>query len=89
MSRLWKTIRHDSQTSTDFISNKRVDISTFIRKDISGWDCEGDWGFGTVVAILCVYKKLGAVKREVEVKSKKKGKLTIQCDEMRSFICRQ
>jgi len=30
-----------------------VDRSTFIRKDISGWDCEGDWGFGTVVAILC------------------------------------
>ena len=31
-------------------------------------------------------KKLGAVKREVEVKSKKKGKLTIQCDEMWSFV---
>ena len=44
------------------------------------------WGFGTVVTILCVYKKLGAVKREVEVKSKKKGKLTIQCDEMWSFV---
>jgi hypothetical protein len=36
-----------------------------------------------------VNKKLGGVKREVEVKSKKKGKLTIQCDEMRSFICGQ
>jgi hypothetical protein len=35
-----------------------------------------------------VNKKLGAVKKEVEVKSKKKGKLTIQCDEMRSFICK-
>ena len=35
-----------------------------------------------------VNKKLGAIKREVEVKSKKKRKLTIQCDEMRSFICR-
>jgi len=33
-----------------------------------------------------VNKKLGAVKREVEVKSKKKGKLTIQCDEMWSFV---
>jgi hypothetical protein len=32
-----------------------------------------------------VNKKLGAVKREVEVKSKKKGKLTIQCDEMWLF----
>jgi hypothetical protein len=39
-----------------------------------------------VVTILCVYKKLGAVKKEVEVKSKKKGKLTIQCDEMWSFV---
>ena len=29
-----------------------------------------------------VNKKLGAVKRQVEVKSKKKGKLIIQCDEM-------
>jgi insertion element IS1 protein InsB len=33
-----------------------------------------------------VNKKLGAVKRELEVKSKKKGKLTIQCDEMWSFV---
>ena len=33
-----------------------------------------------------VNKKLGAVKREVEVKSKKKGKLTIQCDEIWSFV---
>jgi IS1 family transposase len=33
-----------------------------------------------------VNKKLGAVKKEVEVKSKKKGKLTIQCDEMWSFV---
>ena len=33
-----------------------------------------------------VNKKLGAVKREVEVKSKKKGKLTIQCDKMWSFV---
>jgi insertion element IS1 protein InsB len=33
-----------------------------------------------------VNKKLGAVKREVEVKSKKKEKLTIQCDEMWSFV---
>jgi hypothetical protein len=29
-----------------------------------------------------VNKKLGAVKRQVEVKSKKKGKLIIECDEM-------
>ena len=28
-----------------------------------------------------VNKKLGSVKRELEVKLKKKGKLTIQCDE--------
>src|SRR4028118_73886 len=86
MSRLCQTICHDSQTSTDFRINKRVDRSTFIRKDISGWDCEGDWGFVTVVAILCVYQKLGAIKIEVEVKSKKKGQLTIQCDEMWSFV---
>ena len=33
-----------------------------------------------------VNQKLGAVKREVEVKSKKRGKLTIQCDEMWSFV---
>ena len=33
-----------------------------------------------------VNKKLGAVKRPVEVKSKKRGKLTIQCDEMWSFV---
>ena len=33
-----------------------------------------------------VNKKLGAVKRELEVKSKKKGKLTTQCDEMWSFV---
>jgi len=33
-----------------------------------------------------VNKKLGAVKREVKVKSKKKGKLTIHCDEMWSFV---
>jgi hypothetical protein len=33
-----------------------------------------------------VNKKLGSVKRELEVKSKKKGKLTIQCDEMWSFV---
>src|SRR4028118_980769 len=33
-----------------------------------------------------VNKKLGAVKRQVEVKSKKNGKLTIQCDEMWSFV---
>jgi IS1 family transposase len=33
-----------------------------------------------------VNKKLGAVKREVGVKSKKKGKLTIQCDEMCPFV---
>jgi insertion element IS1 protein InsB len=33
-----------------------------------------------------VNNKLGAVKREVEVKSKKKVKLTIQCDEMWSFV---
>jgi hypothetical protein len=33
-----------------------------------------------------VNKKLGVVKREVEVKSKKKGKLTIQGDEMWSFV---
>jgi IS1 family transposase len=33
-----------------------------------------------------VNKKLGAIKRQVEVKSKKKGKLTIQCDEMWSFV---
>src|SRR5919202_225598 len=32
---------------------------------------------------------LGAVKRQVEVKSKNQGQLTIQCDEMRSFICRK
>ena len=85
MSRLWKTIRHDSQTSTDFISNKRVDRQTFIRKDISGWDCEGDWVSERWLQYY-VNKKLGAVKREVEVKSKKKGKLTIQGDEMCSFV---
>ena len=33
-----------------------------------------------------VNKKLGAVNRQVEVKSKKKGKLIIQCDEMGSFV---
>ncbi|MCT7950275.1 IS1 family transposase [Ancylothrix sp. C2] len=33
-----------------------------------------------------VNRKLEAVKREVQVKSKKKGKLTIQCDEMWSFV---
>ena len=33
-----------------------------------------------------VNKKLGAVKREVEVKPKKKGKLRIKCDEMWSFV---
>ena len=33
-----------------------------------------------------VNKKLGAVKRELEVKSKKRGQLTIQCDEMWSFV---
>ncbi len=33
-----------------------------------------------------VNKKLGAVKRQVEVKSKKKGKLIIQSDEMWSFV---
>jgi insertion element IS1 protein InsB len=33
-----------------------------------------------------VNKKLGAVQRQVKVKSKKKGKLTIQCDEMWSFV---
>ncbi|MEG4280879.1 IS1 family transposase [Microcoleus sp. MON1_C1] len=33
-----------------------------------------------------VNKKLRAVKRKVEVKSKKKGNLTIQCDEMWSFV---
>jgi IS1 family transposase/transposase-like protein len=33
-----------------------------------------------------VNKKLGAVNRKVEVKSKKKGKLIIQCDEMWSFV---
>jgi IS1 family transposase len=33
-----------------------------------------------------VNKKLGAVKRQVEVKSKKKGQLIIQCDEMWSFV---
>jgi insertion element IS1 protein InsB len=33
-----------------------------------------------------VNKKLGTVKREVEVKSKKKGKLTIHCDKMWSFV---
>ncbi len=33
-----------------------------------------------------VNKKLGAVKRQLEMKSKKKGKLTIQCDEMWSFV---
>ncbi len=33
-----------------------------------------------------VNQKLRAVKRELEVKSKKKGKLTIQCDEMWSFV---
>jgi IS1 family transposase len=32
------------------------------------------------------YKKLGAVKRQVEMKLKKRGKLTIQCDEMWSFV---
>jgi IS1 family transposase len=33
-----------------------------------------------------VNQKLGAVKRELKVKSKKKGQLTIQCDEMWSFV---
>jgi insertion element IS1 protein InsB len=33
-----------------------------------------------------VNKKLGAVKRQVELKSKKKGKLIIECDEMWSFV---
>ena len=33
-----------------------------------------------------VNQKLGAVKRELKVKSKKKGKLTIQCDEMWYFV---
>ena len=33
-----------------------------------------------------VNKKLGGVKRQVEVKSQKRGKLTIQCDEMWSFV---
>jgi IS1 family transposase len=36
--------------------------------------------------LLYVNKKLRAVKRQVEVKSKKKGKLIIQCDEMWSFV---
>jgi len=31
-------------------------------------------------------QKLGAVKRELKVKSKKKCQLTIQCDEMWSFV---
>jgi transposase-like protein len=31
-------------------------------------------------------RQLGAVKREVQVTSKKKGKLIIQCDEMWSFV---
>jgi transposase-like protein len=33
-----------------------------------------------------VNQKLGAVKRELKLKSKKKGQLTIQCDEMWSFV---
>lgn len=33
-----------------------------------------------------VNKKLGAVKQEVEVNSKKKGKLTIQCNEISPFV---
>jgi IS1 family transposase len=33
-----------------------------------------------------VNQKLGAVKREVQVTSKKKGQLIIQCDEMWSFV---
>ncbi len=33
-----------------------------------------------------VNQKLGAVKREVQITSKKKGKLIIQCDEMWSFV---
>ena len=33
-----------------------------------------------------VNQKLGTVKREVQVTSKKKGKLIIQCDEMWSFV---
>ncbi len=33
-----------------------------------------------------VNQKLGAVKRKVQVTSKKKGKLIIQCDEMWSFV---
>jgi len=69
MSRLWKTIRHDSQTSTDFISNKRVETGVSER-----------W------LQYYVNIKFGAVKRKVEVKPKKKGQLTIQCDEMWSFV---
>jgi insertion element IS1 protein InsB len=33
-----------------------------------------------------INKKLGTVKREVEVKPKKKGKLTIQCGEVWSLV---
>ena len=84
MSRLWKTIRHDSQTSTDFISNKRVDRLLLEKISLAG--IVRATGVSERWLQYYVNKKLGAVKREVEVKSKKKGKLTIQCDEMWSFV---
>src|ERR687885_1964797 len=84
MSRLCQTIRHDSPTSTDFISNQRVDRLLLEKISLAG--IVRATGVSSRWLQYYVNKKLGAVKREVEVKSKKKGKLTIQCDEMRSFV---
>jgi len=76
MSRLWKTIRHDSQTSTDFISNKRV-IDRLLLEKISLAGIVRATGVSERWLQYYVNKKLGAVKIKVEVKPKKKGQLTI------------
>ena len=81
MSRLWKTICYGSRHQPISEATKEL-IDRLLLEKISRAGIVRATGVSERWLQYYVNKKLGAVKREVEVKSKKKVKLTIQCNKM-------
>lgn len=85
MPRLWTTVHRKTDEKSDCSDNARLDRSLVARTHLSGWNrssCPGVWA---VAANLR--------QREIRQSSpsrwglpQKKGKLTIECDELWSFV---
>ncbi len=85
MSWVWTAIYRASRKESDWFSDTGTDWSIAVGAHFSCWNCSCDGGFRAMAAKLrqwqicfCATKRAGD--------TQKKGRLTIQCDELWSFV---